>query len=62
MLGKTFRVAEGVSLEFRAEAFNVSNTPPLNDPSGASAQPCSAPSPATRAISSSRRRCISRAS
>ena len=34
MLGKTFRVTEQVNLEFRAEAFNVSNTPPLNDPSG----------------------------
>ena len=34
MVGKTFRVTERASLEFRAEAFNVSNTPPLNDPSG----------------------------
>jgi hypothetical protein len=34
MIGKTFRVTERVSLELRAEAFNVSNTPPLNDPSG----------------------------
>jgi len=34
MLGKTFRVSERASLEFRAEAFNVSNTPPLNDPNG----------------------------
>ena len=34
MLGKTFRVTERVSLEFRAEVFNVSNTPPLNDPNG----------------------------
>jgi len=32
MIGKTFRVAERVNFEFRAEAFNVSNTPPLNDP------------------------------
>ncbi|MCU1339344.1 MAG: hypothetical protein JWO19_4925 [Bryobacterales bacterium] len=32
MIGKTFRLTERVSLETRAEAFNVSNTPPLNDP------------------------------
>jgi hypothetical protein len=34
MLGKTFRINERVNLEFRVEAFNVSNTPPLNDPNG----------------------------
>jgi Carboxypeptidase regulatory-like domain len=34
MLGKTFRVTEKVNAEFRAEVFNVSNTPPLNDPNG----------------------------
>jgi len=34
MIGKTFRVNERLSVEFRAEAFNVSNTPPLNDPNG----------------------------
>jgi len=34
MIGKTFRLRERLSLEFRAEAFNVSNTPPLNDPNG----------------------------
>ena len=34
MIGKTFRVSERMSFEFRAEAFNVSNTPPLNDPNG----------------------------
>ena len=34
MIGKTFRISERVNLEFRAEVFNVSNTPPLNDPSG----------------------------
>jgi hypothetical protein len=32
MIGKTFRITERTSFEFRAEAFNVSNTPPLNDP------------------------------
>jgi hypothetical protein len=34
MIGKTFRFTERVNVEFRAEAFNVSNTPPLNDPNG----------------------------
>ena len=34
VIGKTFRITEQVNVEFRAEAFNVSNTPPLNDPNG----------------------------
>ena len=34
MIGKTFRLTERVSLEVRAEAFNMSNTPALNDPNG----------------------------
>jgi hypothetical protein len=34
MIGKTFRLRERINLEFRAEVFNVSNTPPLNDPNG----------------------------
>jgi hypothetical protein len=34
MLGKIFRITERVNLEFRAEVFNVTNTPPLSDPNG----------------------------
>ena len=34
MIGKTFRITERLAVNFRAEVFNVSNTPPLNDPSG----------------------------
>jgi hypothetical protein len=34
MIGKTFRITERLNMEFRAEAFNMTNTPPLNDPSG----------------------------
>src|SRR5579872_2850760 len=34
MISKTFRLTERFLFEFRAEAFNVSNTPPLNDPNG----------------------------
>ena len=34
MIGKTFRITERVGLELRAEVFNMSNTPPLNDPNG----------------------------
>ena len=33
-IGKTFHLTERIAAEFRAEAFNVSNTPPLNDPNG----------------------------
>jgi hypothetical protein len=39
MLGKTFRITERISLEFRAEVFNVTNTPSLNDPSGSFGSP-----------------------
>ncbi len=39
MLGKTFRITERIHLEFRAEAFNASNTPPLNDPNGSFGSP-----------------------
>jgi hypothetical protein len=34
MLSKTFQFTERVAMEFRAEAFNVSNTPPFADPNG----------------------------
>ncbi len=34
MISKMFRVSERVGLEMRAEVFNISNTPPLNDPNG----------------------------
>ncbi len=34
MLGKTFQVTERLRTEFRAEAFNVTNTPPLGNPNG----------------------------
>jgi len=39
MIGKTFRITERVSFEFRAEVFNVSNTPPLNDPNASFGSP-----------------------
>jgi hypothetical protein len=34
MLGKTFIVTERLRTEFRVEAFNVTNTPPLGQPNG----------------------------
>ena len=34
MIGKTFRLTERLTFDFRAEVFNISNTPPLNDPNG----------------------------
>jgi len=39
MLGKTFSLTERFNLEFRAEAFNVSNTPPLGQPNGVLGNP-----------------------
>ena len=34
MVGKTFAITERFRAEFRAEAFNVANTPPLGNPNG----------------------------
>ncbi|MBI4890629.1 MAG: TonB-dependent receptor [Acidobacteria bacterium] len=34
MVGKTFTITERFRAEFRAEAFNVTNTPPLGNPNG----------------------------
>jgi hypothetical protein len=39
MVGKTFRITERYRVEFRAEAFNVTNTPALNDPNGSFGSP-----------------------
>lgn len=39
MIGKTFRISERAKVEIRAEVFNVSNTPPLNDPNGSFGSP-----------------------
>lgn len=39
MLGKTFALNERVRAEFRAEAFNVTNTPPLGAPNGSFGNP-----------------------
>jgi len=39
MVGKTFQVGERVRIEFRGEVFNVTNTPPLNDPNGSFGSP-----------------------
>jgi hypothetical protein len=34
MVGKTFSITEKLRAEFRAEAFNILNTPPLGNPNG----------------------------
>jgi hypothetical protein len=39
MIGKTFHLTERFRTEFRAEAFNVTNTPPLGNPNGSFGDP-----------------------
>jgi hypothetical protein len=39
MIGKTFTITERFRTEFRAETFNVSNTPPLGNPNGSFGNP-----------------------
>ncbi|MBV8820314.1 MAG: carboxypeptidase regulatory-like domain-containing protein, partial [Acidobacteriaceae bacterium] len=39
MISKIFRITERLRLEFRAEGFNITNTPPLNDPNGSFGSP-----------------------
>jgi len=39
MVGKSFTLREGLVAEFRAEAFNVTNTPPLGNPNGSFGAP-----------------------
>ena len=39
MAGKSFTLREGILAEFRAEAFNVTNTPPLGNPNGSFGNP-----------------------
>lgn len=39
MAGKTFVLREGLAAEFRAEAFNITNTPPLGNPNGSFGNP-----------------------
>ncbi|MCW5980771.1 MAG: hypothetical protein KIT09_22010 [Bryobacteraceae bacterium] len=39
MVGKVFTISEGFRVEFRAEAFNVANTPPLGNPNGSFGNP-----------------------
>jgi len=34
MIGKTFDITESMKTEFRAEAFNVTNTPHFGNPNG----------------------------
>ena len=39
MIGKLFHLTDRVGAEFRTEAFNVTNTPPLGQPNGTFGSP-----------------------
>jgi hypothetical protein len=39
MIAKTFQLSERFAFYFRTEVFNISNTPPLNDPNGSFGSP-----------------------
>lgn len=39
MIGRTFPLTERLKAEFRTEAFNLANTPPLGNPNGSFGNP-----------------------